>query len=319
MKRVAHREMRLRGGGADHRVRAPLPGTDRLEPRKVGRPNRQHVAFLRLVAPDFQRRHSRFRTGNRAQVEQRTDPCVVDELRQGIGEPARADIVHRDDGVRGAQALAAVKHLLRPPLHFWVRALNAGKVQLLPLGALCLGTGRPTAEANPHAWSAQHHNRVPRLNRGLQSVIVGHIAQPPGDHDGLVVAAPHRFAGRLRQRLLERPEEAAQVGAPEFVVERGGADGGFQHDLEGAGDPVGVAGAVDLPRFGSVGKAQVGDHVATHAHLRLTPAPHRAFVADLPAGAGAGPGMGTDRSGMVVGLHLHQQVQRSDLGALPHP
>ena len=58
-----------------------------------------------------------------------------------------------------------------------------------------------------------------------------------GNHDRLVIAA-HR-AGHV---LLVDAEVAAQVGAAEFVVERGAAERALDHDLERRGDAVRLAG-----------------------------------------------------------------------------
>src|SRR5437879_13876696 len=43
--------------------------------------NGEHVAFLRLVAPDLARRHSRLLRGDPAQIENRAGTAAMNELR----------------------------------------------------------------------------------------------------------------------------------------------------------------------------------------------------------------------------------------------
>jgi len=62
-----------------------------------------------------------------------------------------------------------------------------------------------------------------------------HVPQASGDHDRLVVAA-HALGRIAGGALLEGTEVAAHRRAAEFVVERGGADRPFEHDLERGSD-----------------------------------------------------------------------------------
>src|SRR6185503_14008226 len=101
-------------------------------------------------------------------------------------------------------------------------------------------------------------------------------AHAAGDHDGLVVAAY-----LSRDLLLEGAEIAGQVGTPEFVVEGGAADGRFDHDLQGRGNPRRAPDPVPLPRLHEPGNLEVGDRIAGQSRLGFPAAAGRPLVADL--------------------------------------
>ena len=87
---------------------------DRRRPRRTGsararrarrsvdaaRRERQHVALLRLVAPDFHRRQFRLGARHRAQVDAPAALAVRDRLGQCIRQTARTDVVDQQDRVR---------------------------------------------------------------------------------------------------------------------------------------------------------------------------------------------------------------------------
>src|SRR5207237_317392 len=169
-----------------------------------------------------------------------------------------------------------------------------------PLWATASGTAlaRPPA---PTSWMSAI---------GLSSP----AAQPSGDHDRLVVAAQAlgRVAGGA---LLEGAEVAAHRGAAELVVERGGADRALEHDLQRGGDARRRAEFL-LPGALVAGDAQVRHREAGEPGLGFGAATGGALVADLPARAGGGAGEGRDGGGMIVRLHLHENVDRLGAGAV---
>ncbi len=55
---------------------------------------------------------------------------------------------------------------------------------------------------------------------------------------------------------------------------------------------------------------QVGHGKTGQPYLRLGSAPHRAFVANFATGASAGARERCNRCGVIVRLHLHQEVHR---------
>src|SRR6185437_9743602 len=69
----------------------------------------------------------------------------------------------------------------------------------------------------------------------LLDVLAPDVTQATGDHDGLVIAA-HTAGPISRGLLLEGPEVTADGRAAELVVERGGTNRTFDHDVQGRGD-----------------------------------------------------------------------------------
>ena len=114
---------------AQHRVRATFTLTERIKRRKLLGRNRDHVAFLAFVAPDFQGAHALFFHGHLRQRKVRTVAGQIRQFGHGVGQPACAHVVNRENGVLGAARPAAVDHFLRPAFHFRVAALHGVKVK----------------------------------------------------------------------------------------------------------------------------------------------------------------------------------------------
>src|SRR5262249_21272972 len=132
------------------------------------------------------------------------------------------------------------------------------------------------------------------------------------EHDRLVVTADlsaHAGTSGSRTIDLKRPEVAGDGGAPELVVEGGAAQRPVGHDVERAGDAVGLA-MVALPGAHGAGQAQVRHREAREARLRLATPARRALVADLAARPRGGAWEGRDGRGVVVRLDLHEDVNR---------
>ena len=81
------------------------------------------------------------------------------------------------------------------------------------------------------------------------------IAEPAREHDGFVETAHMGTAG-ARHPGLEGSEIADDIGAAEFVVVRGPANGRFEHDVQGRCDALGFP-EIALPRLLGSGNAQV--------------------------------------------------------------
>ena len=132
------------------------------------------------------------------------------------------------------------------------------------------------------------------------------VADATCQHDGLVVAT-HLDAVVARHLLFEGTEVTQDGRATEFVVEGGAAKGPFLHDVKGTDDAARLA-EVLLPGLLETGDAQVGDGEAHQARLGFGATACRTLVADFAAGAGGGTREGRDGGRVVVGLHLHQDV-----------
>ncbi len=291
--------------------RAALARADRGElVQPVGR-HAQHVAFLGLVAPQFQRRQRRIVGGHLAQVDHPTHARVVQQFGDGVGQATGTDVVEEVDRVALAHRHAAVDDLLAATLHLRVVALHAGEVQVL--GALAGGhrTGRAAAQADQHRRAAQHDHRIAGLQRDLFDLDAVDRAQAAGQHDRLVVGAGDAGLGQL-----EAAEVAQQIGPAELVVEGGTAQRAIGHDLQRRGHAR-VERARRFPGLRQRRDAQVRDRKPGQAGLGLAATAGGALVADLAAGAGGGTRERRDRGGVVVGLDLDLEGRRQRrLGAV---
>src|SRR5690606_12558005 len=126
--------------------------------------------------------------------------------------------------------------------------------------------------------------------------------------DRLVITT-HLVAARRVDRLLEGTEVTGQRRAAEFVVERGAAQRAFDHDVQRRDDAFRLAIGL-FPRLLEAGDVQVGDGETGQAGLWLGATAGGALVANLAAGAGGSTREWRDRSRVVVGFHLHQDVHR---------
>ena len=127
------------------------------------------------------------------------------------------------------------------------------------------------------------------------------------DHDGFVVAPVP--LGLLRVGKFEGAEIATECGPAVLVIESRRADGAFQHDVEGARDPVGFA-DWQFPGLRIAGDVEVRRGVADQPRFRLGAPADGALVANFAAGARGRARIRRDGGRMVVGLHFHEDVRR---------
>ena len=260
VKGIVHLQDAVIGRAADDRIGAAFAAAQRLEGRDPRRRDGQHVAFLGLVAPDFQRRHARLVVRHRAQVDPAAAMAVRHRLRHRVRQPAGADVVDQQDRAVGSHRGTAVDDLLGAALHLRVAALHRGEIEVGRAGAAADRRGRAAAEADEHGRPAEHDDAGPGRDLALLHVPATERAETARNHDRLVIAADRPVRVR-RELLLEAAEIPQDVGTPELVVEGGGADRRLQHDLQRRGDPRRAA-VVDLPRLPATGNAQVRDRVA---------------------------------------------------------
>src|SRR5699024_6490589 len=128
---------------------------------------RQDVTLLGLVTPDFQRTHARLGIGNVAQLEAPATVPVLDQLRQGIGEPTGTDVMNKADGVGFTQRPATVDHLLGTPLDLGVTALYRSEVEISAGDSRRHRRRRPAAQANQHGRATQHNQLATHWNFAL--------------------------------------------------------------------------------------------------------------------------------------------------------
>src|SRR5690606_26377099 len=265
--------------------------------------DREHVALLRLVAPDLARAHARLLDVHLAQLEARAQTGRIGQLRHGVGQAARADVVDGQDGVALALLPARVDDFLAAALDLGVAALYRGEVQIGGVRAGGHARGRAPAQADQHPRATELDQQRAGLERHLVRLAVLDVAETAGDHDGLVVATQ-----LARHLLLEGAEVAGEVRAAELVVERGTAERPLDHDVQGRGDALRPAVGL-LPRLLEAGDVEVRDREAGQAGLGPRAAARRALVADLAAGARGRPRKRRDRRRVVVRLDLGQDVR----------
>ena len=241
------------GGVTHHRIRRALAGTDGIETGQVFRRNRQYITFLRFVRPDRQRAHARLVVRYIAQFKLATPASVTHQLREGVGNTARAHVVNKSDGVAVAQLPAAVDHFLTAAFHFRVFALYGSKIQI-SIGLTRRHRRRcTTAQTDLHGRATQYDQAGTNRNLAFLHMLVADVAVTAGNHDGLVVTA--YFAVVFQ---FEGTEVTAQVRTAEFVVEGSAAQRAIDHDVESRHDAVGLA-VLAFPRLFETGDFQVGN------------------------------------------------------------
>ena len=153
---ICHQQVLCLSGLAHHRVRTSLSLADGLKSAQFLWLDRQHVALLRFVTPDFQGRHSGFVIRHSAQFKTSTPAAVFHQLRQGIAQPAGTHVMDEGDRIVLAEAPAPVNDLLTAPLYLGVLSLHGGKIEIF--GAVATGHGRgcATAQANQHGRPTQY-------------------------------------------------------------------------------------------------------------------------------------------------------------------
>ena len=304
-------QIALFGRHPHHRKRAAFALAQGLEQRQRLGGDRQHVALLAFVAPDFLGRQAGLFERHGAQVKARTAPGVVGQLGEGVGETARAHVMNRQNRVGPGHQPALVDDLLRPALDLRVAALHRVKVKVGRVVAGGHGTGGTAAHADAHAGAAELDQQGARRKRNLVRLAGIDHTQAAGQHDGLVVAAllglrlghAGSVLDRVAQALLVLAKVTQQIGPAKLVVERRAAQRALDHDLQGAGNvrrtPV-IDGRLTPIDFGNREPGQAG--------FGFGAAAGGAFVADLAAGAGRGPRKRRNGGRVVVGFHLHQDV-----------
>ena len=301
---VMHCQMAVAGRPAQRGEGAAFPFAQGGKFIETLRRDGQHIAFLRLVRPDFARRHARFLGGHGAKLEARPAACVVGQFRQGVGDAARADVVNGQNRIFLAHLPAAVDDFLRAPLDFRVAALHRGEIEIGGVRAGRHRRGRAAAQPDQHAGAAELDQDGTGRKPFLESIARRDIAQPTGNHDGLVIT-PHLAV----EFLLISPEIAGEIGPAKFIVKGRSTYGPFDHDVQRGGNALGLA-VRQFPGLFKAGDAEVGHGKAAQARLGSGAAPRRAFVADFAARTGCRAGKRRNCRRMVVRFDLGEDVRQ---------
>jgi hypothetical protein len=81
----------------------------------------------------------------------------VGQFRQGVGNAAGTDVMHRQDRIVLAHLPAAVDDFLRAALDFRVAALDRGEIEVFGIGAGRHRRSGTAAQTDQHAGAAQLH------------------------------------------------------------------------------------------------------------------------------------------------------------------
>ena len=268
--------------------------------------NREHVALLRLVAPDLARRHARLFGRDRAQIELRA-PRRRRATSSGSAfdnPPAPTSWIDRI-GLASRKLPAAVDHLLRAALDLGVAALHRIEIEI---GGVRAGGHRrrgAAAHADQHARAAELDQQRTGSESDALCAVARDVAHAAGDHDRLVIAA--HLAG---DRLLERAEIAEEVRPAELVVERRAADRTFEHDVRGRTRCAPACRRAPPTAAATPGMRRCDTVNPVSPAFGFAPRPGRALVANLAAGARRRARKRRDRGRMIVRLDLHQDVRR---------
>ena len=320
--RVDQFELTLFGGHAHGGEQTAFAFAHGFEQWQAFRRDGENIAFLRLVAPDFLRRHARFFQRDLAQVENRAALGVVGDFRERVRQAARAHVVDRDDRIVCAHLPAGVDDFLGAAFHFRIAALDGIEVQVGRVAAGGHRRGGAAAHADTHARATKLHQQAADGDVVLVRVLRRDIADAARDHDRLVVAE-HGIAVDA-DVLFIRAEVAAQYRTAEFIRERGAAQRAVDHDLQWRSDAFRFAVLVSLgarcqrrrhgsgrfPAAHGIRQRQVRDGETGQASFWLGAAARCAFVADLAARARGGAWEWGDGRRVVMRFHLHQGVRQ---------
>ena len=112
-----------------------------------------------------------------------------------------------------------------------------------------------------------------------------------------------------RHELLIAAKKAVQIRSAKLVVERGRADGAFEHDRQRRSDAFRFA-VIDLPRLHRARDTQVRHTETGQPGLGPRAPASRSLIADLTTGAGRRPRVRRNRGRVIVGLDLDQDRDR---------
>ena len=194
--------------------------------------NREHVALLRLVAPDLARRHARLFGRHRAQVEARR------RRRRHAPAPAARSTARRrrrrGSTGSGSPSPSCQQRSMTSCARRWISALprcTESKSRSAVLAPVAIDDAapppRPISMPGPPSWISS----APSASGSLCACVGADVADAAGDHDRLVVAAhlaarpPARRCGSSR-RGSGRPNSllnaAPPIGPSSMIVERRG-------------------------------------------------------------------------------------------------
>ena len=128
----------------DDRKGTPLSPANGFEYWQILWIYRHHITLLGLIAPNFQGAHTLFITGHRANLEVAATAAIFYELRKGITQATRTNVVDEGNGVFITSLPASINDFLASTLNFRVLPLHRGKVKILRARTTCHGRSSAT-------------------------------------------------------------------------------------------------------------------------------------------------------------------------------
>ncbi len=146
-----------------------------------------------------------------------------------------------------------------------------------------------------------------RRDIALVDMLAPDQANATGNHDRLVIATQLTPIDAVDE-LFKSTKVTAGVGAPEFVVERRGADRTIDHDIERRGDAARFA-IVLFPGLFEPGNSQVRHRETTQPRLGLRADAGCTLVANFSTGTRRRTRKRRYRGRVIVRLDFHQDIE----------
>ena len=212
------------------------------------------------------------------------------------------------DRVLVTQLPALVDHFLTATFHLRVFTLYRSEVQIF---RTCTGRHRrrrAATQTDQHGRATQNDQFSANFNFAFLNVVSTDITHTTGQHDRLVVT-PHLVAVHTGRFLFKRTEVTVQVRTTKFVVKCGTTQRTFDHDIQRRNDTLRLTISA-FPRLVELRDVQVRDGETGQTCFWLGTTAGSTFVTDLTTGACRCTRERRNRSRVVMGFHLHQQVNR---------
>ena len=181
-----------------HGEGAALALAERLEARRAAGVDGQHVALLRLVAPDLERRHAGLVVGHARSSKRAPRPLSWTSSGSALDRPPAPTSWMDTMGFWLAERPAAVDDFLAAPLHLRrCRAAPRRNRDPRATRPLAMDEAAPPPRPISMAGPPEHDDWRARRELALLHMLGADVAEAAREHDGLVVAA--QLATRWRR------------------------------------------------------------------------------------------------------------------------
>mmetsp|Transcript_26544 Transcript_26544/g.61776 ORF Transcript_26544/g.61776 Transcript_26544/m.61776 type:complete len:318 (+) Transcript_26544:2640-3593(+) len=231
-------------------------------------------------------------------VDDRT--CWLANLLQHVSRASSALVVDREDGILGPKLDARAHHSIHLLLHLRISSLHGVEIQLCLVVSSNHGRGGTSAHADAVGRAADLHHQLPSLWLLLHKVVVVHLSETSGKHDGLY---PLKALPALRHADPAGPRPPADQGLPKLVAIVAGTIRAVDQDLERRRHVRRVLEVLVLPGHVVAWKVQVAYGVAGHGSNDQRALASALTITDAASCARLGAREGRNAAGEVVRLH----------------